>query len=177
MSNYLTTLLQLLAIFTPLSLITVGGGQSVVADIHRQVVEVHGWMTDNQFLDLFALSRITPGPGSLLVTLIGWHVAGLAGALVASFAIFVPSSILVYGLARLWTRHQGSAWTRAIEAGLLPVAAGMILAASFTILRAAEGGWWAWGVALASTVLLMFTRMNPLVMLAIGGGIFLAFVH
>jgi chromate transporter len=170
-------LFQLLAIFAPLSLLTVGGGQSVVADIHRQVVEVHGWMSDGQFLDLFALSRITPGPGSLLVTLIGWHVAGLAGALVASFATFVPSSLLVWGLARIWARNQGSAWTRAIESGLLPVAAGMILAASFTILRAAEGGWWAWGVALASTVLLMFTRMNPLVMLGIGGAVFLVAVH
>jgi chromate transporter len=163
---------ELLTVFGPLSFLTVGGGQSIVSDIHRQAVTVHGWMTDGEFLDLFALSRITPGPGSLLVTLVGWHVGGLAGALVASAAIFLPCSVLVYGLAHLWSRYKHTPWIRAVEAGLVPVAAGMILAASGTLLRAAEGGPWAWGVAAASTILLMFTRMNPFLMLGVGGAVF-----
>lgn len=170
----LKTLGDLLAVFTPLSFLTVGGGQSIVSDIHRQAVQVHAWMDDGRFLDLFALSRITPGPGSLLVTLIGWQAGGIPGAIVASAAIFLPSSVLVYGLARLWARYQGNAWIRAIEGGLVPVAAGMILAASGTILRAAEGGPWAWGVAAVSTLALMFTRMNPFLMLALGGAFFWA---
>jgi len=165
---------DLLAVFAPLSFLTVGGGQSVVADIHRQSVGVHGWMSDAQFLDLFALSRITPGPGSLLVTLVGWQVAGVWGALVASAAIFLPSSVLVYGLARVWSRYRGRPIIRAVESGLAPVAAGMILAASCTVLRAAEGGIWAWSVAAASTLVLMRTRVNPLLMLALGGAFFLA---
>ncbi len=165
---------DLLAVFAPLSFLTVGGGQSVVADIHRQSVGVHGWMSDAQFLDLFALSRITPGPGSLLVTLVGWQVAGLWGALAASAAIFLPSSALVYGLARIWSRYRGRPIIRAIESGLAPVAAGMILAASCTVLRAAEGGALAWSVAALSTLALMWTRVNPLVMLALGGAVFMA---
>lgn len=165
---------DLLAVFAPLSFLTVGGGQSVVADIHRQAVGVHGWMSDAQFLDLFALSRITPGPGSLLVTLVGWQVAGFGGALVASAAIFLPSSVLVYGLARVWSRYKGRPVILAIEAGLAPVAAGMILAASCTVLRAAEGGAWAWSVAALSTLVLMWTRVNPLVILGLGGAVFLA---
>lgn len=164
---------DLLAVFVPLSFLTVGGGQSVVADIHRQAVGVHGWMTDAQFLDLFALSRITPGPGSLLVTLVGWQAAGFWGALVASAAIFLPSSVLVYGLAHLWSRYRDRPVIRAIESGLTPVAAGMILAASCTVLRAAEGGLWAWSVAALSTLTLMWTRVSPLLMLALGGAIFL----
>jgi chromate transporter len=166
-------IVELLRVFLPLSFLTVGGGQSVVADIHRQSVEVYGWMSNAQFLDLFALSRLAPGPGSLLVTLVGWQVSGLVGALVASFAIFVPSSILVYGLAHVWTRHAGRPWIRAIEAGLVPVAAGMVLAASCTVLRAAEGGAWAWAVAGASTLALMLTRVNPFLMLGLGALVFL----
>ena len=161
-------LLRLLIVFVPLSFLTVGGGQSVVSDIHRQVVSVYGWMTDAQFVDLYGLSRMTPGPGSLLVSLVGYHVAGFLGAIVASVAIFAPSSILVYGLARLWARYRGAAWQRAVEDGLAPVAAGMILAASSTLLDAAEGGVLAWGVAAACTTLLLFTKVNPL--LLIGGG-------
>lgn len=164
---------QLLAVFVPLSFLTVGGGQSIVADIHRQSVSVQGWMSDGQFLDLFALSRLTPGPGALLVTLVGWQVAGVWGALATSAAIFLPSSVLVYGLATVWSRYRHHKATRAIESGLAPVAAGMILAASCTVLRAAEGGAWAWAVAALSTLVLMWTRVSPLLMLALGGALFL----
>ncbi|MBE9606927.1 chromate transporter [Acetobacteraceae bacterium H6797] len=161
-------LLAILFVFVPLSFLTVGGGQSVVSEIHRQAVEVHGWMTDGQFLDLFGLSRTTPGPGSLLVTMVGYRAAGLPGALLASVAIFLPSSLLVYGLARLWARHRGAAWQVAVERGLAPVAAGMILAAGATLLTAAEGGWLAYAVAFGTAALMLFTQRSPF--WAIGAG-------
>jgi chromate transporter len=170
-------LITLLSVFAPLSFLTVGGGSSIVADIHRQSVGVYGWMNDSQFLDMFALSRITPGPGTLLVTLVGWQAAGVLGAIVASIAVFVPSSLLVYGLAHLWARFKGTTWISAIENGLVPVAAGMIVAASCTILKAAEGGLWAWGVAAVSTLALMYTRVSPFLMLGLGAAIFLVAVH
>jgi len=165
--------LDVILVFAPLSFLTVGGGQSIIADVHRQSVEVYGWVTNAQFMDLYALSRILPGPGALLVTLVGWQAAGMMGALLASAAIFIPSSVLVYGLAHLWTRFKGTRCIRAIEAGLVPVAAGMVLAASCTVLRVAEGGIWAWGVAAVSTLALMFTRLNPFVMLGLGAAVFL----
>ncbi len=169
----LQLLSSLLAVFAPLSFLTVGGGQSIVADIHRQSVSVQGWMSDAQFLDLYALSRITPGPGALLVTLVGWQVAGIWGALLTSVAIFLPSSVLVYGLAHVWSRYRGKPLVRAIESGLAPVAAGLILAASCTVLRAAEGGVWAWSVAALSTIALaVWKRLSPLLVLAIGGLVF-----
>lgn len=166
-------LLQLLLLFVPLSFLSVGGGQGVIADIHRQVVSVHGWMSDAQFLNLFALSRMAPGPGSLLAALIGWQVQGWLGAFAAAGGIFVPSSILVYGLARIWVRYRGAKWQIAVERGLAPVAAGMILAASFVLLAASEGGWLAWSVALGSAVVLYFTRLSPFILLATGALSFL----
>ncbi len=169
----MTEWLDVLQVFVPLSFLTVGGGQSIIADIHRQSVDVYGWMTNAQFMDLFALSRILPGPGALLVTLVGWQAAGLGGALLASAAIFIPSSLLVYGLAHLWTRFKSTRAIRAIEAGLVPVAAGMVLAASCTVLRLAEGGAWAWGVAAISTVALMYTKVNPFLLLGLGAVVFM----
>jgi chromate transporter len=157
-------LLRLLIVFVPLSFLSVGGGQSIIADIHRQSVGVYGWMTDARFLDLFGLSRMTPGPGSLLVTLVGWQAAGWAGALVATAAIFVPSSLLVYGLARLWARYRGAPWQRAVEAGL---------AASFTLLQAAEGGVLAWAMAAIACLALLFTRVSPFLLLGAGAVLFL----
>ncbi len=167
-------LLSLLVLFAPLSLVSVGGGQTLVAEIHRQVVANHGWLTEGQFVDAFAISRMAPGPGTLLVTLIGWQVAGIPGAIVASFAIFAPTALLVYGLARIWARYRGARWQLALEAGLRPVAAGMILASGLVLIEALEGGWVARGIAVASTAVLMATRVNPLLLMGGGAVVFIA---
>ena len=166
-------LIALLILFAPLSLVSVGGGQSIVADMHHQVVDLHGWMTEREFMTAYAIARMCPGPSTLVVTLIGYHLAGILGAVVATLAIFVPSSALVCGMAHLWRRQTGAPWQRAVERGLIPVAAGMILATAYTLLRAAEGGWLAIVVAFASAGAVMFTRWHPLWLLAVGCGAFL----
>lgn len=167
------TLWQLITVFAPLSIVTVGGGQSAIADIHRQVVDVHQWMTQAQFVDAFAISRMAPGPGSLLVTLIGWQVAGFWGAVVATLALFGPTIFLVYGVAHLWSRNEGARWQRLLETGLRPVAAGMILAAVYVLFQAVDGGLTARIVAVTSGLILMLTRTSPLILIAGGGAIFL----
>src|ERR1700749_3360380 len=120
MSDELKALLALALVFAPLSLLSVGGGASLLAEIEHQSVSVHQWTTQREFADLFAISRAAPGPGTMLSTLIGWKVAGLTGALVATVVLFLPSSLLVYGLARLWGRWRGSVWHSAVERGLSP---------------------------------------------------------
>ncbi len=164
--------LDLFGVFAPLSLVTVGGGQTVVADIQRQVVAVHHWMTPTGFLNAFAISRMAPGPGSLLATLIGWQVAGFWGAVAATLGIFGPTAVLIYGVAHLWTRYRGARWQRALEGGLRPVAAGMILAAVYVLMQTLDGGWLAEGIALVSTAILMLTRLNPILLLVCGAGFF-----
>jgi chromate transporter len=161
-------LVTLALVFLPLSLVTIGGGQTIVSDIHRQVVDVHQWMNSAQFVDDFAISRLAPGPGSLLVTLIGWQVAGLPGAVVATLAIFAPTAVLFYGVAHVWTKYKGAPWLQAVEAGLRPLAAGMILGAVYVLLQALDGGWPARVIAFASTACLLVSRINPILLL--GGG-------
>jgi chromate transporter len=165
--------LALLAVFIPLSLLSVGGGQAIIPEVQRQVVEVHGWISQANFLADFAISRMAPGPSSLIVTLIGWQLAGWGGALVASLAIFLPSSVLVFLLAKVWARFRGARWQLAVEQGLAPVAAGLILAGSVTVFRAAAGGWLAWVVALAATAVITLTEVNPLLLIGAGACIFL----
>ena len=168
----IAVLWTLLAVFGPLSFATIGGGQGIVTEVHRQAVVVQGWIPEGMFVTDFALSRLAPGPGSLLVALIGYQAAGWPGALAASIGIFLPSSVLLYGLARLWARYRGRPWQLAVEHGLAPIAAGLILAASFTVLRAIGGGWLAWLIALCSTLLLSTTKVSPFVILAMGAAVF-----
>lgn len=159
---------NLAVVFLPLSIVTIGGGQSAVAEIHRQVVDLHHWLTPNQFVDAFAISRMTPGPGSLLVTLIGWQVAGFWGAVVATLAIFGPTAFLIYGVAHVWSRYRGARWQVALETGLRPVAAGMIVASTYVLMRSMDGGWQALLICLTTAVGLTMTRINAVMVLLLG---------
>jgi chromate transporter len=174
LSELVQRCLSLAGVFGPLSFATIGGGIAIVADARRQVVDVHHWMTAQQFINSFAISRVTPGPGSLLATLIGWQVAGFPGAIVATAAIFGPTAFLIYGVARLWRRHKGTRWTRALETGLRPIAAGMILATVYVLMRGLDGGWWARAIALASAPLVMYTRVNALALIGAGAALLVA---
>src|SRR6201989_3550343 len=138
------TLLALAFVFAPLSLLSIGGGAALLAEIEHQSVGVHAWTTQREFADLFAISRAAPGPGTMLSTLIGWKVAGLTGALTATLALYLPSSVLVYAAARLWGLWRGSVWHTAIERGLAPIAAGLILAGGVAVLRVSPGGPMVW---------------------------------
>jgi chromate transporter len=166
------SVLLLLIKLAPLSLMTIGGGLSIVGDLQRLSIE-HGWFTAGGFNEIFALSRVAPGPATLIVTLIGWHVAGLAGAIAASLAIFLPSSVLTYGVARLWHAHRSSIWARAVATGLAPIAAGLIISSTAALLQHAVGQYIAWLVAILTAVLSWKTRSGPLPLLAIGAAVFL----
>jgi chromate transporter len=162
--------LQLIVVFVPLSLLSLGGGQSIVADINQQAVVIHGWVTQAEFVDLFAISRAAPGPGALLTTLIGWKASGWLGAAVASLALFVPSSLLAYCATVAWTRHSQHRWHGMAEHGLAPVATGLILASAFSVLRSSSSTWMVWGLAaIALAVFVARPRMNPLAVLFTAG--------
>ena len=162
-------LLGLVLVFVPLSLLSVGGGPSILAGIENAISARH-WMSESDFLDLFAIARAAPGPGVLLATLIGWKVAGVAGAVTASLALFVPSSLLYYAIARHWSAHRGKRWHSALERGLAPVAAALILAGSLVILRATGTSPLLWAIAAAATAILLWRpKLNPLWVLAAGG--------
>src|ERR1700745_4301 len=135
MPDEIRTLLALVLVFVPLSLLSIGGGASLLADMEHQSVSVHGWGTARECGDLFAVSRAARGPGTMLAALIGWKAAGWAGAVAATVALYLPSSLLVYRAARLWGRWRGSAWHSAVERGLAPIAAGLILSGGIAVLR------------------------------------------
>jgi chromate transporter len=166
-------LAELVVLFAPLSLMSVGGGQTVVSDIHRQVVDAAQWMSDGRFLELFAVSRMAPGPGALLASLVGWDVAGWAGAIVATLAFFLPSSLAFFFVARLWSRHRDATVLKIVEEGLAPVSAGLVLASAFVLIASTPGGVLAWIVAFGATLALATTTVSPLLLLAAGAAVFL----
>src|SRR5580704_9625040 len=132
--DFLGTLFRLAVVFAPLSLLSFGGSNSVIADIAHQSVAVQHWTSEREFADFFALSRAAPGPGSMLAALIGWKLAGLTGAVVATVSFYGPAALVVYLAAKLWGRWRGSAWHAAVERGMAPIAAGLFLSGGIAVL-------------------------------------------
>jgi chromate transporter len=167
--------LALFAVFVPFSLVSIGGGASVIAGIQHEVVDVRHWVSGREFIDLFAISRASPGPGSMLATAIGWHLYGWIGALLATLGLFVPSSLLCYGVVRVWNRHRGKTWHTAMERGLAPVGSGLLLAGIVSILRIGGGGVKAWGMMLGVAGLLTLRpKLHPLILFAASAAVFIA---
>ena len=168
-------LLKLIVVVAPLSLFAIGGASSIYAPLQHQVVDVQHWFTGREFVELFAIARVTPGPGSMLTTLMGWRLAGLAGALVATIALYLPCSVMCFAVARAWNRYRGSAWHAAIENGLRPIAAGLMIAGGVMILRVEGTSLIAWTLALATMAVLFWRPLvHPLLLLAAGAVIFIA---
>jgi chromate transporter len=163
------SLAQLAVDFSLLSLLTFGGVITVLPEMHRTVVEVHGWMSGAEFAQLFALAQASPGPNILVVTLIGWKVAGLAGAAVATGAVCAPSSILTYAVSRVWQRFRHARWRKTVEDGLVPMTVGMMLAGGYLITLAADHSAVAFAITSVTATVVLATRVHPLWLLAAGG--------
>jgi chromate transporter len=164
------TLLQLIVVFGSLSLLSFGGTNTVLPEMHRQAVTVNHWLTDQQFASVFAISQAAPGPSSLIVSLVGLKAAGWFGALVAAIAMFTPAVLLTFAASQAWEHFRDAKWRIAVEKGLAPITVGLLLASGLVITRAADHGWSAIALTAAATILLVATRVNPLFIM-LGAGI------
>ena len=156
----------LAGVFATLSLLAFGGTNSVIPEMQRQVVDVHGWLTAREFAALFALAQAAPGPNMLVVTLIGWRVAGLAGALSTTLSVSFPSSLLTFIAGHVWYRFRQAPWRNAVQAGLMPVTAGLLMAGAALLIRTTATDWGTGLVVAIATVLFVCTRVHPLLVLA-----------
>ena len=113
--------------------------------------------------------RQRPGPNVLIASLIGWKVAGLAGAVVALLAVCGPAAVIAWWVADLWDRFKDSPWRLAIQRAIAPIVVALILAGGYVI--ATPDGtpdWRLWLIAAASAGTMLATRLNPLWMIAGG---------
>jgi chromate transporter len=164
------TLLEIALYFMVLSLFSVGGLPSVMPEMQRYVVEVKHWMSPAEFMQAFAVGQAAPGPNMLITTLVGWHVAGLAGALVALAAMCGPAAVLAWFVSDLWDRFKDSPWRMAIQRAIAPIVVGMILAGGVILATPDDTpDWRLWLIAAASAVGILATKVNPLWFLAAGG--------
>jgi chromate transporter len=172
-------LVALFLIFSQLSLLAFGGGNTIVPEMQRQVVEIEHWMGAQEFTALFALAQAAPGPNLMIVPMIGWRVAGILGLMVSSVSCFLPSSIVCVLAVRAWERYKDHPWRAAVQAGLLPTTVGLIAASAALLSKSSDsvgdfGGadfhvfWGLVVITIVGAVVATRTRIHPLWVLLIG---------
>ena len=121
---------QLFCSFCWVGVFCVGGGYASVPLIQHQVIELHHWITMPEFLDIFAISQMTPGPiGINAATFVGTKIAGLGGAIAATLGFITPSFIIMISLAKLLEKYGELGAIRGILNGLRPAVIGLIASA------------------------------------------------
>jgi chromate transporter len=161
-------LISLAIIFAELSLLAFGGGNTILPEMKRQVVDVHNWLTGQQFAALFALAQAAPGPNLMIVPLIGWHVVGLPGLLVSALAMFAPTSVITCVVLHIWERFKAHRWRSIIQVGLVPVTAGLVMASAIVITETLAHSWPLLVVTIVSAAMTLATRIHPIILLAAG---------
>jgi chromate transporter len=164
----MSVLIVIALLFAEMSLLAIGGVASTLPAMARAVVHGHQWLTAPEFAALFGLAQAAPGPNMLVVTLIGLHVAGLRGALVATAAMVVPSSTLAVLVSGLWEKFRTARWRRVMQAAITPITGGLILAAASFLIRAADHDWRAGLLTLAAAALTLRSKIHPLFLLGAG---------
>jgi chromate transporter len=160
----------LVRVFVPIGVMTFGGGLAMIPAIEHMVVVDQGWLDPKAFADAIALGQITPGPVAICATFIGYRVAGLAGAVAATIAMFAPATALALAAGHSVDRFRSSPLIVGALRMLAPAVIGMLGAATFSLGRAAVGIHVDVALAIVSFALLLRWPISPLWLL-MGGGV------
>lgn len=173
-------LFQIAWLFFKTGLFSFGGAYASIVFVQRGAVAQYGWLTDAQLLDGVALSVATPGPFMLFTTFAGYLAGGLAGAIVATFFVFLPSFVFVLGGAHYVEKVQDSAAIQAFLAGVSAAVVGVIAVVSVELIPDAIAGWPTLLLAVAAFVsIVWFKRDVAMVAICgiVGGVIYAVVTH
>ncbi|MBO6027008.1 MAG: chromate transporter [Bacteroidales bacterium] len=169
--------LQLFWAFIKIGVLGFGGGYAMLSLIQHEVVDHYAWMTTTEFADMVAISQMTPGPISInMATYVGYTAGGFGGSLLASFALCLPSLVMVYLVMRLFMNKKSGALMGDLLKGLKPAIAGLIFAAGLSMMNLQnfpDFGLGQYNVSVIICVLAFvasfFFKANPILLIVLSG--------
>ncbi len=124
---------QLCTTFLKMSLIAIGGSDAALSAYQSAAVDQYHWMSNETFSQLYATAQLAPGPNLTVVTLIGWNVAGIWGAIVATLSMLLPDCLLAYIVGKWANRFIDTPQYRLVQSALVPLAIGLFLASGLNL--------------------------------------------
>ena len=170
---------ELFSTFFVIGMFTIGGGYAMLSLIQNEVVTVHGWISDGTFTDIVAISQMTPGPiGINSATYIGYEVLANTGApqfvcvlgsFTATFAVVLPSFIIVLGLCKVYEKWKNHYMFQGIMSGLKPATLGLIGTAALGLATPENFiDWKSFVICIAAFIALYFKKIGPFGIIGLG---------
>lgn len=155
--------------FSLLSILAVGGGTAVLPEMQTLLAQQFH-ISHTQFVQIYSIGQVAPGPNMLMVLVIGFQIAGMLGAGVVLLSFFLPSSILCFYAGRLWEHFGESPWRRSIQNALEPISIGLMSSGVFAVAKASIFDATTVLLALISLYCILKTKINPALVI-LGSGL------
>ena len=172
---------QLLWVYLKIGMFGFGGGYAMLSLIQHEIVDLHHWLTPQQFTDVVAISQMTPGPIAInAATFVGMKLTGMPGAVVATLGYITPSCIIVTIIAKLYLKYREMDMLQGILGGIRPAVVALIGSAGISILQTAfwevsgkmvisDTSWLMVGIFVVCVILLRKVKMNPIWVMLLAG--------
>ena len=171
-------LVEIFFIFFRIGLFTVGGGYAMLPLIQREVVDVRGWMSDDEFLDAVSLTNSLPGPmAANTATFVGYRICKVRGSLAAALGVTSPSIVIILLIAAVFSEITDYPAVRNFFSGITPAVAALILYAIISMAKSADiAAHLNWLVAAAAFCVITLLDVHPIIVIVFAAlyGIFLS---
>ena len=163
-------MLELFMAFFQIGLFSFGGGYAMLPFIQEQAIHVHGWLTTSEFLDMLGIAQITPGPIAInTATFVGFDTYGILGGLTATFAVVLPSFLIVLTISFFFNKFKDSKVMENIFKGLRPIVLGLVASAAVDIGTEVFVDYKAVVISLIIFSLITFKRVNTIALIVLAG--------
>lgn len=166
----MSSLIKLFLSFFKIGLFSFGGGYAMLPLIKKEIIEVHGWLTNAEFIDIIAISEMTPGPIAInSATFLGYRVSGILGSVVATIAVVLPSFIIMSLIFHFVNKFKDSPYSDWFFRGIRPIVLGLIASAAVSVAMDAFIDIKSVLITLGIFYIVTFKRLNPIIAIIIAG--------
>lgn len=166
----MSLLIHLALTFALLSILAVGGGTAVLPEMQTLLAQQFS-IDHTQFVHIYSIGQLAPGPNMLMVLVIGYQIAGLIGAGVVLLSFFLPSSLMCFYMGRLWNRFGENPWRRSIQNALEPISIGLMCSGVYAVAKTSIVSSITLVLALVTLYLILRTKINPVLVILGSGGL------
>lgn len=153
---------QIFAVFAKIGAFTIGGGYAMIPLIQAEMSR-RGWISDDDLPDIVALSQSAPGVMAVNISIFAGHkLRGFKGSLAATLGSILPSFLIILAIAMFFTAFKDNPWVEKAFKGIRPVVISLIAVPMINMAKKSCKSWWAWGLAIASLVLVAFLNVSPI---------------
>jgi chromate transporter len=163
-------ILKLFLTFFKIGMFSFGGGYAMLPLIQLNVVNQNNWLSHKEFIDIVAISQVTPGPIAInCATYVGYKLAGIFGAISSTLGVSMPSVIIMIILTKLVLKLNNAKFFEAIFSNLRPTVIGLILAAAILVFNESVFDIKTFIVFLLSFVVSLKYKVDPIILTVLGG--------